>query len=343
MLALPNVPWLTLPSDNASGDLAPGATAKLELQLNPDPSLPLGLYTGTLALNGTNAGISIPFAFNCVSTAVGDLKVVAQDEFSFFADTHPNVAGAHVVLSDVTTGAVVVDADTGPDGTLAETGVTEGDYNVDVTAAGHTSYHGTLHLIAGETNEIDAFLSRQLVTYTWDVVPIPFTDQYTVTLDAVFETHVPAPVVMVSPTQLDLSKVVFDSHGVAVVNYTLTNVGLIAANNSHFNIKGNQDYTITPALTSVGTIPPLSSVIVPVTIVKTGASVLARRSASAYASPNGFGSCFNDVFNGLVDWAYRCIGPQTGVSGFFMYSGAALAAAGICGINALVSKSETTG
>ena len=81
-LALPNVPWLTLPSDNASGDLAPGATAQLELQLNPGPALPLGLYTGTLGLNGANTGVSIPFAFNCVSTAVGDLKVVAQDEFS---------------------------------------------------------------------------------------------------------------------------------------------------------------------------------------------------------------------------------------------------------------------
>ena len=176
------------------------------------------------------------------------------------------------------------------------------------------------------------------MTYTWNVVPIPFTDQYTVTLDASSRRMCRPRWSWSDPTQLDLRKVIFDSHGKAVVNYTLTNLGLIAANNSHFNIKGNQDYTITPALTSVGTIPPLSSVIVPVTIVKTGASVLARRSASAYASPNGFGSCFNDVFNGLVDWAYRCIGPQTGVSGFFMYSGAALAAAGICGINALVSN-----
>ena len=314
-LALPNVPWMTLPSANAAGDLLPGATANLELSLQPDQTLPLGQYTGSIALEGSNAGVSIPFVFNCISISTGTLKVVAQDEFSFFADTHPNIAGAHVVLTDATTGTVVVDDVTGADGTLTVPGVTESNYNVDVTADGHTPYHGTLKFIAGETNEIDPFLSRQLVTYTWEVVPIPFTDQYTVQLEAVFETHVPAPVITVDPIALDLSTVTFDKTGTAVVNYTVTNHGLIAANDTTFNFGTNPDLKVTPAVTNLGTVAPLSSVVVPVTIVKVGAlAPMARR--RSHIAPGGNAGFCGGAVAGAANWVYACGGPKQGAAAF---------------------------
>ena len=143
---------------------------------------------------------------------------------------------------------------------------------MDVTAPGHNPYHGTLHLIAGETNEIDPFLSRQLVTYTWNVVPVSLADQYTVSLDATFETHVPAPVVTVSPATLNLATLNYDSSGKAVVNYTLTNVGLIAAQDVHFAFTSDAFFTVTTSLEKIGTIPALTSVVVPVTIVKIAAA-----------------------------------------------------------------------
>ena len=327
--SLPSAPWLSLTTANASGDLAPGASATFELALTPAADLPLGSYTGSLGLNAANAGVTVPFAFNCISDSKGSLKIVALDEFSFFADTHPNLAGAHVILSDVTTGTIVVDDITGPDGTLNKTGVTEGNYNVDVTAPGHSNYHGTLHLLAGETNEIDPFLSRQLVTYTWTVVPVPFTDQYTITLEAVFETHVPAPVVTAAPENLDLTKVAFDAGGKAVVNYTLTNHGLIAANNTSFNINSNAQYTITPALTSLGTIPAMSSVIVPVTIQRLGPVGNAAKIASGAAkSTSAPGSTCGDAIAGIVIWHYLCVGDTTGSAKVVLFGAGTLAIGG---------------
>ena len=302
--AIPNAPWLALAAPAALGSLAPGASVQIVLRLSPDAALPLGLYNGSLVINGSNASLAVPFAFNCISNATSALKVVALDEFSFFGATHPNLAGAHVVVTDVVTNAVAVNSVTGSDGTLSVASVPEGNYRVDVTADGHSPYHGTLALVAGKTNEIDPFLSGEFVTYTFTVVPIDVQDDYVVSVTPVFSTNVPAPVITLSPKYIDLSKLTY-VNGQATVDFTVTNHGLIAADDASLTFPTRSDYQLTPAVGALGQVPAMTTVHVPVTVtdLSVAASSTAIHAHSKVANDEPANPC---TFQGLFLFQYFC-------------------------------------
>lgn len=270
-VSLPNIPWMALTTPGAIGDLSPGATTKIGLTLAPSVAQALGPYTGSLAVNGDNAGLSIPYTFDCVSTATGGIKVRAEDEFTYFAEDHPPVSGAHVTLTNPYTNAVVLEGNTDADGLFARDGITEGAYNVIVTANKHSNYQGTVQIAAGETKGIPAFLSRQLVTTRFTVIPVDTEDGYEVTLEPVFEANVPAPVITMEPLSLNVSRLSFDASGKAVVNFTVTNHGLVAAENNRLEFGDLKDFALTPAVDNLGTIAANTSVVVPVTIQKKAA------------------------------------------------------------------------
>jgi hypothetical protein len=62
---------------------------------------------------------------------------------------------------------------------------------VSVAAPEHGSFSTTLLLAANQTNNLTAFLSLELVDYTWVVTPTVVPDHYTFTLDTTFQTQVP--------------------------------------------------------------------------------------------------------------------------------------------------------
>jgi len=145
--------------------------------------------------------------------------------------------------------------------TYLKPGVIEGRYNLEVSAEKHGTYHSTIEIVAGQVKEISAFLSRQMVTYNWTVEPVQIEDQYRITLEAEFETNVPAPVVTVEPA---LQVVPFPEGETATVNVTVTNHGLIAAHNVGIEFDQSANYEVVPLIREIGILPPMSSVVVPV-------------------------------------------------------------------------------
>jgi hypothetical protein len=277
------VPWLALASPATIGDLAPGASASVNLALSPAATLPLGQYTGNLAINGANTSASVNYSIDAVTTAKGTVNVVSSDEFTFLSDTHPPLTGADVTVTDPLTGAVVLSAVTDDTGNFTSS-IIAGSYNIEVTSPGHTSYNSALVIQPGQTTPINAFLSRNLVTYTWTVIPIITTDTYDITLTATFQTHVPAPEVTISPALLNLSTLTFDSNGQAVVDYTLTNNGLIAAQNVKFTFPNQPTYYMVPAISNLGSLAAESSVVIPVTIYAVNPNTAAPAIASVRAN-----------------------------------------------------------
>ncbi|MCX6376354.1 MAG: hypothetical protein NTU88_10045 [Armatimonadetes bacterium] len=147
------------------------------------------------------------------------------------------------------------------------------------------------------------------MTYVWKVEPVGTEDRYKITLEALFETHVPAPVVTVEPAYLDLRTVTFDAEGKAVVDYTITNHGLIAADNNVFEFRQHQDYEVTPLTKNIGRLAAKSSVVVPVTIRKLNTGQTAKSS-----SPGGL-KAQEDVpegcwIEGTDTYEYVCVGNQ---------------------------------
>ena len=260
---LPNAAWLKLATPKAIGTLAPSAKTQIGLILTPPSDMQLGPYSGNIGIVGSNVQLTVGFKFIAVSEAKGSLKVTAKDEFSYFAQDHPNLAGAAVTLKDTNTDTIIAQGVTDASGVFTTGSINEGRYALEVKADKHSAYNATIEIAPGTVTEEEAFLSRQLVTYNWVVEPVEIQDNYNVTIEAVFETHVPAPVVTIDPPYLFFPLWKGET---TTLDVTITNHGLIAANNVALVFPENDQIYIEPLIREIGTLPAETSIVVPVRV-----------------------------------------------------------------------------
>jgi subtilase family serine protease len=262
-IAIPALPWMTVATANPLPPLLPGHTNRVTLLLTPATNLALGAYSGSLAVSSTNASVSVPFEFRALSEAKGDLLITAVDELTYYAEGSPNLAGAAVVVRDASTRAQIATGLTDTNGALFVGNIPEAYYDIEVTAEKHTAYHGAHLLLPGQTNGVQTFLSRQVVTYNWTVEPIEIEDRYRISIETVFETVVPLPVVTIEPAVIDLAAITAD---VTQMEIKITNHGLIAANNAVLSLPTHPLWKFETIVNRLGTLPANSSITVPLVI-----------------------------------------------------------------------------
>jgi len=183
--------------------------------LAPSATLPLGPYTGSIGLNYGNTGLAIPFSFNNISNAMGDLQVTVVDENTYYGTNKTGLANANVSLLNPFDGSTVVSGVSDATGNISFLGVREGAYNLQVTAAKHDGYRATVMVSPGKLNTQTVFVRTQLVTYNWQVQNIDVEDRTNITLQTTFTTTVPVPVVTIDPGVIDrarLSEIVRRHH-----------------------------------------------------------------------------------------------------------------------------------
>ncbi|MGC8862174.1 MAG: putative Ig domain-containing protein [Armatimonadota bacterium] len=261
-VALPSAPWMALATPAVIEPIAPGGKASVVLSLTPDQDLALGPYEGSIVVGG----LPVPFRFQCVSDRKGDLEITAVDELTYYAEGSPNVANADITLTRVDDPSVVVSGTTNENGVALFTDLTEAYYTVKVQAAEHGPFVGTVLVEASKTRSVLAFLPRQLVTYIWKVVPTQIEDRYKIIVEAVFETNVPVPVVTVEPANIDLNEMV---GGKLQVDLTITNHGLVAADDVELQFGDNPRFKFKPLVDKIGRLAANSSVVVPLTVIDT--------------------------------------------------------------------------
>ncbi len=306
---IPAASWLTLVTPENLGTLAPGGKSKIGIMLSPSETMALGPYSGDMLIRGSNTALRISFRFIAVSEAKGGLKITAKDEFSYFAEDHPNVKNAKVLIKDAFADTVIAEGVTDDTGIFEISSVNEGRYAVEVSAEKHSTYHSTIEIVPGMVKEIEAFLARQLVTYRWSVVPVEIQDNYKVTLEAVFETHVPAPVVTIDP---NFQVVPFYEGETATVNLTITNHGLIAANKVRLNFPESQKFNFDPLMTDIGTLPAMTSIVIPVTV--SAKSVQERKNSGSGRESDAGGG--DECLTFTVCSSYICTNEHTNCTSF---------------------------
>ena len=258
------IPWLALASVSTIPSLAPGAMTTVTLTLTPPADTTLALFEGTITLLGSDSHLDVGYQIRTVTTAVGNLQVNVQDEYTSFVAGAPLVAGATVELLDPYDNTIVVaQGTTDSTGKVLLSNVPAGTYVLDVEAANHDPYRGPVTVVAGILNQASPFISRQTVSYSWDVEPATIQDTYTIQLQSVFETGVPIPVVTLD---LPASIPALAPGQTIQVMATITNHGLIAAEQGELVVPAGQLYTLTPLITDLGTIPAMSSFQVPVLV-----------------------------------------------------------------------------
>lgn len=266
-VSLPQVAWLNSITPLNLPSVSPGDTAIVILRFLANASIPFNYpVTGTIGINTANGNdVGIPFSFTKVSESSGEVVVVVENQFTYFAAGQPMVEGALVKIKNYYTGAVYAQGLTDVDGRFVANGVPEGTHRVTVEKEQHITHSGEISVNPGASVQHNVFLVYQAVTFSWTVVPTEIEDSYTVTLSTNFQTNVPIPVVTVegpdsvphvepgTPYAFDL---VLENHGLV----TAENVQVILPT-SHATYEFITTYQAAPlaALSSV-TVPVLMRV-----------------------------------------------------------------------------------
>ena len=282
-LSIPATNWLSLVSPVSLPSLKNGESTTIVLQFSPGNDLALNVpVSGTIGINCQNgAGIALPFRIEPVSEATGNLTIDVCDEYTYYTDEAPHVAGARVTLRHPYTNAIITEGVTGNNGIFSISNLPEGYYKINITADKHDSYSNNILIDPGKTNTLVVNLSFQAITYSWEVVETEVEDEYELETIVKFETNVPTPVVeMIVPKEIDTEKL---SIGESLVfNVILTNKGLITAKDVEVVVPGNMQTLTFEPLFNMIELKPQESVMIPVTVTKIASptGVLAKATAS---------------------------------------------------------------
>ncbi len=304
-VALPQVPWMRVATPNPLPSLAPGETNHILLQLLPAVDLPLGPYTGTLAIQSGSQDLNVPFQFRALSEAKGDLLITTVDEYTFYAEGAPKVAGASITVQDAVTTQVVATGVSDSAGQFLIQQLPEGYYEIHVSADRHSPFRETTLVVAGKQNEFQAFPRRQAVQYIWRVVPTDVQDRTKIVIETVFEAFVPMPVVTVDPPLIDLSEFTAD---VTQIDLKVENHGLIAAKEATLSFGTHPDWIFELLVEDLGDIPARSSFTVPLLIKKAKAGAAPSKVSLASLSGGG-GGC---SVSGNCKFVIECGGGKMG-------------------------------
>ena len=261
-----NVNWMLVNlATNVDGsiampDLPVGGSNSFTVVFAPPTNTPLGFYQDTITVRGTNAVATFALGVYARVTSA------SRGNVQFYVD---DILGLAVPNSTVRMQNVDLQVELNPlatdiNGYVTVTNLQEGNWNWQVSANGHSARVGSVNVVGGQTVPVappDTRLSRSLVTVNFTVVPVPFTDKYDIQIEQTFETHVPAPVLVLDPTYLHFDNV---KPGFEV-NFIVTakNHGLIALNNvtiSGAEVSGGK---LTPLIEYLPALLPLQSVEIP--------------------------------------------------------------------------------
>ncbi len=316
-VGLPEVSWMHLATPNPLPGIEPGQTNRVTLQLTPPADMTLGAYEGWLGISAGDEATTLPFSFRALSEARGDLRVMAVDEYTYFAEGAPKVTNAAVTIYDAVTEQVVTNGVTDANGEFLASQLMEGYYRIDLTAEKHNGYRDTTLLVAGKENDVLAFLGRQAVQLIWTVTPTEIQDRTKITIEAVFEAFVPMPVITVDPPLIDLHDFTAE---LTQIDLKIVNHGLIAAQKTRLHFGTHPDWSFEPLISDLGELPARSTLVIPLLIRRTagaatgsskfdvGSSLFSLASPSPLAAASG-GGC---GVSASVRWEVACGGGAKG-------------------------------
>ena len=268
ILSLPKC--MTSPMGNVIAGIAPGDSILLPLRFVPVEGMQLNVpYSGYFSIDcDTGQGLTMEYSVTPVSQEKGILHVDVTDEYTYYTDEKPHVAGAQVVVRNPATMTLVAQGETDQHGIFSME-LPEGYYQLNVTADRHSSYQNYIMVDPGVTNEKEVFLQFEAVKVTWTVEEGEIEDEYKIVTTVDYETRVPAPVVLMHtvPEQLGLSAL---GEGESIIYHTIaTNIGLIAAEDAEFHFPSDPAFTFRPLVPHYGfDIKPGESIDIPVEVTR---------------------------------------------------------------------------
>jgi hypothetical protein len=168
----------------------------------PPTNAPLEYHQDKVVVKGTNlpAGFAVNLYALVTSSQRGNIQFFVDN---ILAQPVPN---ATVRVKNTLLQEEYV-ARTDANGYVIVSDLQEGPWAWQATASGHATRSGVIDVAGNQTVLLSTRLAKSLVTVNFSVVPVPFTDRYEIVVEQTFETHVPAPVLVVDPPLLQFHEI----------------------------------------------------------------------------------------------------------------------------------------
>ena len=226
MLTVPDdVPWLSSLTPASLPSLAPGASTTLTFKLTHQQGMHSGEQFGTSVLLVPESGAARGLGINVrvVGTEYSKLDVYATDVYSKGKGDFSKVSMAQVSVTEARTGRHVMTGVTDGAGHWMTTQMTQGVYNVEISALRHRTVRQQLVIGPGEDKSMTLYLPYQAVVT--DFVVEQEDNNYYMT--SYIDVDRQAPQAIVLPT---LAEAGFEC-GTDTVDIVMTNVGSYPALN----------------------------------------------------------------------------------------------------------------
>ena len=322
--------WITLATPGSLGSINVGDTRTLDIAISPTSSVPEGIYTFKLHITGDNipAG-DVNIYVSVTQSGIGNALFKAADIYTGTLDKNnkriAGLANAKIVVQNEQVASVSQTLNSDSLGEAFFTNLPAGSYKFRASAPNHQEVGGRFSIKAGVTAAQDIFLDYNLVTVEWSVKEITIQDKYEINLTATFETNVPAAVVVLQPTSVNIPTL--KAGDVYYGEFTLTNYGLVRADNVKAQLPKSDQYIRYEFLTDIPTsLDAKARLTIPYRLVQ-------LQSFEPTASGGGCFSYNNSIF---IPYNYACANGTTtsgSANGYWnYYSGIACSGGGGGGV-----------
>ena len=242
--------WLSLTTGSSLGDIDEGESMEVGVTFSPSTDVSVGNYQYMLRVqSGTTTTTDINL-FVAVADddpevlKTGNVLFKVSDIYAGTLDSNSNViqglGGARILVQNDSDTTIEQTLSTDSYGEALFSDLPTGTYKCRITASNHQQYTGRFWIKPDVTVTHEAFLSYNLVSVEWEVNEITIEDRYEITLNATYETNVPAPVVLAEPAAINLPDMA--AGDVYIGELTLTNYGLIKAQQLQFHLPVDDEY-----------------------------------------------------------------------------------------------------
>ena len=303
--------WVSIANGSNLGTLAIGAKVNIDLTFTPSAATAEGVYQFKLVLNGANVPQqSLNVYASVTQSGIGNVLFKVADIYTATVDKSgrliPGLAGATITLQNEDVLTVTQTLTTDALGEAYFQTLPAGYYKFRAKATNHQEIGGRLIIKPGITLNQPVFLDYNLVTVEWSVREITIQDRYEITLNATYETNVPAAVVVMQPSSINLP--LMSPGAVYYGELALTNFGLIRADNVRQKLPVSDGFFRFEFLVEVPpTLEAKQRVVIPYRVVS-----LQSLDGSGAASGGG---CYNYSSSTSISCSYKCANGSTSTCG----------------------------
>ena len=234
--------WARLVSSGDIGSLDIGQSVSLQIMVQPGAAIADGYYQYQLRLSADNDnGASVPVTVSVAQSGQGGVRFKLVDIYTSTLDAQgqpiPGLAGATIKLQNEALAADIRTLATNDQGLAEAADLPPGNYRWRASAAQHVDASGRIQVHAGLTASERVFLDNELISIEFSVTETNIRDEYQLSLEATYQTQVPAPVVLIEPLSIKLPNMQVSEEITGEI--TLSNYGLVRADNLKFSLPPN--------------------------------------------------------------------------------------------------------